>query len=394
MLQSLQMKQRTALFLTAAAISGGLAAYVIIRRRQQQLARRAAFPRPDDLILDPNDPATVTRLPDGRLHLTWQRTDSPVKIYLGDTPDSINYRRRIAHADSDQQAIITGLDPNRRYFFGLVFPNGDKLVTAERNLPVPGVHNFRDIGGYATTTGHTIRWGQVYRAADFADLTPAGHAYLQHLGLKLICDLRTESETRRRPNQLPQFANHTPINPLYIHRPVYSSEEVNKGASKHFRNLALFGGDVTDLMKESYTHLLVDQKARTLGDLLRWIADPANRPIAIHCTAGKDRTGVTIALLLSVLGVPDSTILADYSLTNLSFNRIYSLVKQDKETARLALFGLAVEDLMPLLTADPAVLGYTLAYIRRKYGSIESYLFTKAGLTPTLIDQLRAELLV
>ena len=132
------------------------------------------------------------------------------------------------------------------------------------------------------------------------------------------------------------------------------------------------------MMPDMYTRTIIDGNAKLYGGLLRRLSEPDNLPTLIHCTAGKDRTGVAVALLLLLLGVPDEVVVADYSLSNLYFDTFFEYGKRVAHSLRW--FGVRAEDLSPLFMANPETLRTTITHIRAKYGSVEGYLRDAAGL--------------
>lgn len=251
----------------------------------------------------------------------------------------------------------------------------------ERVLPLEGGANFRDLGGYRAADGRRVRWGRVFRAGSLANLTDADLAHLDEIGLKLVCDLRSYDEVRDAPDRLPDSA------PEYMHLPLEAGDDTPRRLRAIFWDRRL----LTTMMLDAYTRIMIDQNAALLGDVLRRLADPDNLPAVFHCTAGKDRTGVTAALLLSVLGVPDAVIVADYTLSNHFYENFRAFAEQAMRP--IGFTGVKAEDLQPLLIADAATMQGTLDHIREKYGSVEAYLLGPAGLDAEVIDALRANLL-
>jgi protein-tyrosine phosphatase len=115
----------------------------------------------------------------------------------------------------------------------------------------------------------------------------------------------------------------------------------------------------------------------------------SNEPTVFHCTAGKDRTGLTAALLLSTLGVDDAQILDDYELSN----RFRSAVRLGEIRPLLAEKGIDIEGFLPLFTAPRRAMAAALAGVEGTYGSVEAYLTGTAGVAPATLDALRADLL-
>jgi protein-tyrosine phosphatase len=122
------------------------------------------------------------------------------------------------------------------------------------------------------------------------------------------------------------------------------------------------------------------------------LADESNLPIIIHCAAGKDRSGTMIAVLLKLLGVPDETIAADYSLSNHTYAHSRKAAQRAFES--LKLFGIREKDLAHLLIADAKVMAQALHHIDKRYGSVEAYLCDYVGLSQETLQAIRNNLLV
>lgn len=269
-----------------------------------------------------------------------------------------------------------------------VYPAPESLIihlpddVPDRFLPLEGGVNFRDVGGYKTADGKRVRRGLVYRSGALGSLTEADVMHLAKLGVKLVCDLRGEDERVADPDRLP-----TEPAPEYLHLPLTVEDDRRRRLRALLINPALLG----DMMTEMYTRTMIDRNAKLYGGILRRLADPANLPTVIHCTAGKDRTGMAVALLLLALGVPEDIIIADYSLSNLYFKHFREYGAKAISSVRW--MGLGVEDMQPLLVANPDTLRAALAHLREQYGSVESYLLLMAGLDEETLAALRANLL-
>ncbi len=263
----------------------------------------------------------------------------------------------------------------------LILPHPD-AAAEQRLLNLPGAFNVRDIGGYQTADGRQVRWGQVFRAGSLSYLTDEGLVQLQAWGIRTICDLRTSHEAETMPTLLPDGVT-------YRHIPLH---ERGEGRGRILATLTFRPHRINDLVLYGYINLMLEKRAHLIGDILRLIADPANRPILLHCTAGKDRTGLTIALLLALLGVPDDTILADFSLSNLFYEEVRRSIERD--AARLAVFGVQANNLRPFLVAHPDSLRLALAHIRQKYDTVANYVCGRGRVEPALITQLQDKLLL
>lgn len=255
----------------------------------------------------------------------------------------------------------------------------------ERTLPLLGAVNVRDVGGYRTGDGRRVKTGQVYRAGSLANLTEADQRLLAEKDIRFICDLRTAEEIAEAPDRLPPE-----LQAAYQHLPL---TEKDADRERRSRLLALFFNrrSLPRLMTDFYVRVMIEENAAFYGGILRRLADPANRPALIHCTAGKDRTGVAAALLLLALGVPEATITADYSQSNRYYETF--LAVGSKAVAPLARFGIKGEDIQPLLVAHPRNIEAVFAHIQQRYGSAEAYFTRSAGLDSATLARLRAELL-
>ncbi len=175
-----------------------------------------------------------------------------------------------------------------------------------RVLPLQGGRNFRDLGGYRTADGRMVKWGLLYRSGQMHDLTPADYVTLQKLGIRTVCDFRDTRERTTEPTLWP--AGQTP-------KVLSDDYALDMSAMKIPGDPASWTHEqVVTAMSATYPKLLDQfngQYRRMFAGLLA-----GDVPLAFHCTAGKDRTGVAAALLLTALGVPRATIVDDYLLSN------------------------------------------------------------------------------
>jgi len=175
-----------------------------------------------------------------------------------------------------------------------------------RVLPLQGGRNFRDLGGYRTADGRTVKWGLLYRSGQMHDLTPADYVTLQKLGIRTVCDFRDTAERTKEPTLWPAGQ-----------RPKVLSDDyaLDMSAMRLPDDPSTWTHEqVVTAMTATYPKLLDQfngQYRRMFAELLA-----GDVPLAFHCTAGKDRTGVAAALLLTALGVPRATIVEDYLLSN------------------------------------------------------------------------------
>lgn len=166
------------------------------------------------------------------------------------------------------------------------------LPSSPRHLPLDGTRNVRDIGGYPTADGRQTRWRTLLRSDELTQLPRHAADELREIGIRAVIDLRWPDELERSPNV---FA----ADPAVSYRPI-----------------ALLVDDPTPHsgLAGMYRHVL-DERLPQLVEVARVLLEPDGLPAVIGCAAGKDRTGITIAVLLSLAGVADETIIEDYALS-------------------------------------------------------------------------------
>jgi protein-tyrosine phosphatase len=241
--------------------------------------------------------------------------------------------------------------------------------------------NVRDLGGLPTRTGGQIRWGALVRADTLCRLTPAGQRALVAHGVRTVVDL-----------QLPDELS----GPHPFGAPDGAPSDAPGGEGPRYLNLALGAGRdpaVSAAIQAARTHveryrLSVDLNRRALGAVCRAVAVAPAGGVVVHCQAGKDRTGIAVALLLALVGVDDEVIAADYALSypNLiaQYDRELDADGVTDPEARAALHRAR--------RSDPETMLATLAHVRERHGGPDAYLFT-AGLTTEELDLLRARLI-
>lgn len=257
-------------------------------------------------------------------------------------------------------------------------PTDTVVFNPRRAVTLQGGSNFRDLGGYPAAGGKHVKWGHIYRSADISKLTDSDLQALQSRHVALVCDLRGPQEYAQAPDRLPPGAKRL---------------ELPAGSEKIDPRL-LSGGSKSvnrdSLMRAVYTNTSFFQaKYKPMFDEL--LAMPADEALLFHCSAGKDRTGIGAALVLSALGVSRQTILRDYAATD-----VYWQAGREQSLQRMAQAGLsaeAVAAVRPLLVANPAYLAGTFAAIDQQYGSVDKYLAAEMGLTPKKMATLRAKYL-
>jgi protein-tyrosine phosphatase len=230
-----------------------------------------------------------------------------------------------------------------------------------------------------------VRWGKLYRAGALSQLTDDDLAVLQQTGVRLICDLRSPSEVEQAPDRLPADGSIR-----YRHLPIDPDDQDKQAAQRRLRALLFDKPALAAMMRDIYIRS-IEEHAEVFAAVMRELAEPDNLPLLVHCTAGKDRTGLNIAFVLLALGVPQQVIIADYTLSNMYYDHFYRLT--EKLVKPLRLFGVHPDDMLPMLTADPDRLRAVLDYFDAAYGTVAAYLEYKTGLDPAVIEQVKNNLL-
>jgi protein-tyrosine phosphatase len=244
-----------------------------------------------------------------------------------------------------------------------------------RHVALEGAQNFRDLGGYATEDGHTVRWGLLYRSDNLSQLSDADLEQVHELGIKLVCDFRSAEEKAEEPDRLP--AEDPPaVAELPIFDESFSPSEFKKRLS---------AGELGDLdLRQALTdanRLFATRFAGQYKLMFERITQPENLPALVHCTAGKDRAGFASAVTLRTLGVPEETVYEDFLLTN-----HYTAQKIERMLWMIrlvSLFRVDPEQVRPVLSVERAYLAAAFDEIAKQYGSFDAYRRDALGMDDT-----------
>lgn len=267
------------------------------------------------------------------------------------------------------------------------------LVSAprERVVALQGACNFRDIGGYRTRQDRIVRWRRVYRAGVLSYFAADDHVRLHDLGVRAICDLRRVEEREREPTRWPECVDRTA--PLHMHWPDSDSIPTVRNFAAHRPRT---GAGMFDAMVDLYRALPEWMGAR-IGGMFECIAE-GRLPLIVHCAAGKDRTGIAIAVLLRALEVPSDVVLEDYLLTNDAGD--FEQFLRGREDAQLGLAAdnhplLAMPDDMRevLFSARAEFLEAAFEEIERRAGGLDAYLEQTTGVSAAVRARVAASLL-
>ncbi len=241
-------------------------------------------------------------------------------------------------------------------------------VRFERRIPFERVFNFRDVGGYRAADGRLVRWRRLFRSDALSGLTEAERERFLGLGIRTVLDLR-------RPYVL-AAGGRVPAWDGLTYRHLDPQHPEWKITPYHD------GLDPSRYLAERY-HDLIEHGARRLVEAIGLIADEAAAPMVVHCVAGKDRTGVVCALTLSLLGVSDADIDADYALSTDGSQRFVDWARANGKP----------DVVMKAWCRSPSgSMALFLSELRQRYGSVARPLLD-AGLSRGDITALRRHLL-
>ncbi|KAF4965703.1 hypothetical protein FZEAL_10736 [Fusarium zealandicum] len=245
-------------------------------------------------------------------------------------------------------------------------------------IPVPGIPNFRDLGG------HTIKPGLVFRSGDPSRLTPAGISALQDLRISHVYDLRSQAELQRYSSGVREWPGARRVYaPVFLDRD-YSPEAI----ALRFQH---YSGEAPGGFVEAYRSIW-ESGTGPVGTILSHLASPDPSPILVHCTAGKDRTGVVCAIILSICGVDDAAIAREYSLTEVGLGAFKDeLIAAVMKSSDLDIDRQGAER---MLGAKPESMLAALKELRNQYGSVEQYVVEKCGLSSHDVEQIRKNLIL
>ncbi|WP_374471892.1 tyrosine-protein phosphatase [Phenylobacterium sp.] len=317
--------------------------------------------------------ADLVRQADGRLLVTW--TAGPGETVDVLTAPSPTTPRPLMTVSSAADADGRHLLPASPKAVQVVLSTRDGQVyrLAERVQPLAGASNFRDIGGYRTADGRQVRWGAIYRSAELSGLTPADYEFVRSLGLRMIYDLRSTGERTREPTRW-----------VGAGAPPILAKDYGMDESGF---LAALGPNPTAesarrLMTRFYPALVGSHRDQFRTVFEKLIA-PEDGAVLYHCSAGKDRTGVLSALILTALRVPRETVLQDFELSNAYYRPPVSRGGASMVSA------VPPDALKVLMGVDRAYLEAFFDELDRRYGGVEGYLDVELGIDATELAVLR-----
>src|SRR6516164_5857263 len=239
-----------------------------------------------------------------------------------------------------------------------------------RHFNLQGASNFRDLGGYGTRDGRSLRWRQIFRSNHLGKLTPSDVEIVRGLGVRSAFDFRGIEERRGVDCVVAEIAVHSlPIEPTVV-----------AALRARLQARALSSADALEIMRESYRGY-VRLNTHSFRELFARMIE-GTEPLVIHCTAGKDRTGFACALVLHALGVPEKVISEDYLLTN-------SYYRRDPNSAP----DLPLDVRQAIGSVESSFLAAGFDAVNAQYGDLESFFRDGLGLGTPERNELKGRYL-
>ena len=254
-----------------------------------------------------------------------------------------------------------------------------------RVLPFKRVHNFRDLVGYLTSSGQSVRWNTLFRSGHLARMRKPDLELFRSLNIRTVVDFRSPQERKRKPNRLHRFHD-----VRTLHLPML--DPVKSSMAREFRSRLVHrdyrGFDPFENITQMYQSFALECD-RQYKRFIHAVLEARGRPLLWHCTAGKDRAGFAAAILLRVLGVPQETIVEDYML---------SAGHADRKQVLMFLLKLArgengVRVIQPLLTVHQKWIEASFRAIDDRWGSFAEYSAQALALSLNDMAQLQRLLL-
>lgn len=321
---------------------------------------------------------SVTRTDTNNLQIIWENKN-PITIYKSERPDELLNKDMIISKNDKSGSFLVKADTNSRQYFILIDEEDKQVLkTAERVLPLATGSNFRDIGGYATSSGKHVKWGKIYRSGGSPLLDAIDQDKIAKLNLKQIYDLRSSEERVLAPTKIDNV-NYATYNYSFTSMMKSNDGSMPRNGSQLYRN---FPTKFAPQLKEIFNELLANDV-----------------PLAYNCSAGQDRTGFVTSIILSSLGVGKDDIVNDYHLSTKYRQPQYEMpkinIEANKDNAAAQLFAKyqsAPNASIPQPLKDEngqAFLEGAIAEINEKWGNVDNYLIKVIGLSKQDIKKLR-----
>lgn len=255
-------------------------------------------------------------------------------------------------------------------------------------IAIEGVHNFRDFGGYESKSGARVKNGVLFRSGQFSGLTANGQNQIKDLNIKTLIDLRKSNERSKQPANLGDLKiNRIENDHLHIDaKSLPSHLEFLKEKDRRYEEIFDYMVNTTRKIPFEHDHKIIF--AQALKELAH-----SNTPIIIHCTAGKDRTGILCAIILKILEVDEPVIIEDYLYTNHVPGHEAIIVKYAEFSSAAIGRKITPENMRPMGRVHEDFISAAFNAINAEFENLENYL-AHIGIAASDIEKIKSNLLL
>ncbi len=264
----------------------------------------------------------------------------------------------------------------------------NKVKYVIRRIPLEGVKNTRDLGGFKTIDGKQVKYKKLIRSGELAGLKKSDIEILKkEYKLRKIIDLRTDMESDRKPD--PEIAGVEYESLPFVDIATIGITREKTTAIAAVKLIKTMSQSATEYMESMYRALVSNEKAiQKVKRFFEILLENDEGSVIFHCSAGKDRVGAATAILLSLLGVEKSTIIRDYMATEkfaVKYNKKYQtlaslLSKNEKVSEYSKIF----------LSTNKSFLFAMFDEIEKKYYTVENYAQKCLGMDEEKLERLKA----
>ncbi|KZL37017.1 tyrosine-protein phosphatase [Secundilactobacillus collinoides] len=252
-------------------------------------------------------------------------------------------------------------------------------------IPISGGLNCRDLGGHVTRDGRTVKYHKLIRAGHLSELTPTGRQQLLDYGVTVDIDLRSSAELNQYPDLIPEGIE-------FIHFPCLDNDDTESTETVNELNKLYSSSARSGYLRMLYVYrkLVINSHSQSaMRQVFAYLlAHGDEATVLFHCSAGKDRTGLTSLLILSALGVAPEEVKQNYMLANkFLVDRLNQRISEAKQAHLNQNFISSIRDLS---TVHEDYYDQAMTLINYEFGGIDAYLHDVVQLSDTDIHHLRA----
>jgi protein-tyrosine phosphatase len=262
---------------------------------------------------------------------------------------------------------------------------GHLMDGTPRTIPLAGVKNFRDMGGYVANDGRTMRWGHIFRSGHLSDMTEDCGTEMLARDIETVIDFRSDAEKVRHPVHWPEgwIPDYHAV-PIGGNAAAWVKELYDRLAKTKFP-----ANDLRDQFIQAFRTIPIANKEGLKKFFDTLIDEHKGNAMLFHCTAGKDRTGIAGALLMKALDVSEEQIMEDFLRTNTAIDLAETSGTIAEWLSTKARQTIKPNEVLPLVGVEADFLEASYSIIREDYGSVSKYLESALGISDTRKEQLK-----